>query len=131
MKSEHECKPLQLPKRTTVHCYRSLPLGNTNAAQAEPEHFVHNVYEEKSIQDTITYLHACCFSPVQDVWLKSIQNVHFATWPSLNVEKVRKYLPKSEAMVKCHMNHIHQHIRSTQPAVAEPTPEYELVKEDK
>jgi hypothetical protein len=30
------------------------------------EHYAHNVYEQKSIQYTITYLHACCFSPVQD-----------------------------------------------------------------
>jgi hypothetical protein len=95
-----------------------IPLGNTKTAQAAPEHFVHNVYEQKSIQDTITYLHACCFSPVQDTWLKSIQYVHFTTWPSLTVENVRKYLPKSDTMVKGHMNQIRQHIRSTQPAVA-------------
>jgi hypothetical protein len=30
------------------------------------EHSAHNVYEQKSIQATITYLHACCFSPVTD-----------------------------------------------------------------
>jgi hypothetical protein len=47
------------------------------------------------------------------------------------VENVRKYLPKYDAMVKGHINQIRQHIRSTQPAVAEPTPESELVQEDK
>jgi hypothetical protein len=60
---------------------------------------------------------------VQDTWLKAIQNGHFSTWPSMTVENVRKYLPRSDAMVKGHMNQIRQHIRSTQPAVAEPTPE--------
>jgi hypothetical protein len=30
------------------------PLDNTNSAQAAPEHCVHNVYEQKSIKDTIT-----------------------------------------------------------------------------
>jgi hypothetical protein len=49
-----------------------VPLWNTNSAQAAPEHFVHNVYEQKSIQDTITYLHECCFIPVHDTRLKSI-----------------------------------------------------------
>jgi hypothetical protein len=34
-----------------------IPLGNNNSAQAAPEHDIHNVYEQKSIQDTITYLH--------------------------------------------------------------------------
>jgi hypothetical protein len=108
-----------------------VPLGNINSAQAAPEHSVHNVYEQKYTHDTITYLHAFCFSPVQDTWLKSIQNGHFATWPSLTVENVCKYLPKYDAMVKGHTNQIRQHIRSTQPAVADPTPESELVQEDK
>jgi hypothetical protein len=47
------------------------------------------------------------------------------------VDNVRKYLPKSDTMVKGYMNQIRQHIRSTQPAVAEPTPESEMVQEDK
>jgi hypothetical protein len=56
-----------------------VPVGNTTSAQAGPEHCVHNVYEQTSIKDTITYLHACCLSAVQDTWLKAIQNGHFAT----------------------------------------------------
>jgi hypothetical protein len=99
------------------------PLGNTTSAQAAPEHCVHNVYEQKYIKDTITYVHACCFSPVQDTWLKAIKNGHFATWPSVTVDNARTYLPKSDTMVKGHMNHIRQSIWSTQPDVAEPTPE--------
>jgi hypothetical protein len=39
-----------------------------------PPHTARNVYEQKSVQDTIAYLHACCFSPVQDTWIKSIAN---------------------------------------------------------
>jgi hypothetical protein len=64
----------------------------------------HNVYAQKSIQATIKYLHACCFSPVTDTWLKAIQNGHFATWPSVTVENVRKYLPKYDATSKGHIN---------------------------
>jgi hypothetical protein len=108
-----------------------VPLGNTDSAQAAPEHCLHNVYEQKSIKDTITYLHACCFSPMQETWLEAIQNGHFATWPSVTVESVRKYLPKSDAMLKGHMNQIQHNISSTQPAVAKPTPESEMVQEDK
>jgi hypothetical protein len=79
------------------------------------EHSAHNVYEQKSIQDTITYLHACCFSPITDTLIKSIQNGHFATWPSVTVDNVSKYLLKSDATAKGHMNQIRQNIRSTQP----------------
>jgi hypothetical protein len=68
---------------------------------------------------------------VQDTWLKFIQNGNFATWPSATVENVRRYLPKYDAMVKGHINQIHQNTRSTKPAVAEPTPKSELVQEEK
>jgi hypothetical protein len=47
------------------------------------------------------------------------------------VEDVRKYLPKSDATAKVHMNQILQNIRSTQPAVVEHTPELDMVQEDK
>jgi hypothetical protein len=100
-----------------------VPLETTIPLHIAPEHHAHNVYEQKSIQDTITYLHAFCFSPVQDTWLKAIQNGHFATWPSITVENARTYLPISDARAKGHMNQIRQNIRSTRPAVVEPTPE--------
>jgi hypothetical protein len=103
-----------------------VPLENSILLQGAPEHYVQNVYEQKSIQDTITYLHACCFSPVQDTWLKAIQNGLFSTWQFVTVENVRKYLPKSDAAAKGHMNQIRQNIRSTQPA-----PESDIVQEDK
>jgi hypothetical protein len=103
------------------------PLENSITLQDAPGHYAHNVYEQKSIQYTITYLHACCFSPVQDTWIKAIQNGQFATWPSITVENVRKYLPKSDATAKGQMNQIRQNIRSTQPAVVEPAQESDMV----
>jgi hypothetical protein len=68
------------------------------------------------------YLHACSFSPVTDTWIKSIQNGHFATWPSVTVDNVRKYLLKSDATAKGHMNQIFQNIRSTQLVVEKTAP---------
>jgi hypothetical protein len=99
--------------------------------QLGPEYDAHNVYEQKSIQDNITYLHACCFILFQDTWLKAIQNGHFATWPSITVENVRKYIRKYDATAKGHMHQIRQNIRSTQPTVEQPSPETEMVQEDK
>jgi hypothetical protein len=108
-----------------------VPLGNSISTQAAPEYYAQNVYEQISIKDTITYLHAYCFSPVQDTWLKDIQNGHFATWPTVTVENVRKYLPKSDAIAKGHMNLIRHNIQSTQPAEVEPAPDSYMVQEDK
>jgi hypothetical protein len=107
------------------------PLENSISAQAAPGHYVQNVYEHESIKYTIIYLHICCFSSVQDTWLKAIQNGHFATWPSVTVENVREYLQKSDATAKYHMNQISKNIWSTQPAITEPTPESDMVQEDK
>jgi hypothetical protein len=107
------------------------PLESNLPLQLGGEHYAHNLYEQKSIQDTITYLHACCFSSVQDTWLKAIQNGHFATWPSITIENVRKYLPKYDATAKGHMNQIHQNIRSTQSTVEHTAPEIEIVQDDK
>jgi hypothetical protein len=108
-----------------------VPLYPAPPINVGQEHSDHNVYEQKSIQDTIPYLHACCFMPVSDMWLKSIQNGHFATWPSVTVENVRKYLFKSDATAKGHMNQIRQNIRSTRPVVEKTAPETDMIQEDK
>jgi hypothetical protein len=68
---------------------------------------------------------------VQDTWIKAIQNGNFAKWPSVTVENVHKYLPKSDATAKGHMNQIRQNIWPIQPAVVEPTPELDMVQDDK
>jgi hypothetical protein len=39
------------------------PLDPTPPLNVGQEHYAHNVYEKTSIQDTITYLHACCLAP--------------------------------------------------------------------
>jgi hypothetical protein len=115
-------------KESSLWC---VPLEPAPPLNVGKEHSAHNVYEHKSIQDTMTYLHACCFSPVTDTWIKSIQNGHFATWPSVTVDNVRKYLFKSDATSKGHMNKIRQNIRSTQPVVEKTAPEPDMIQEDK
>jgi hypothetical protein len=107
------------------------PLDPTSPLNIGQEHSAHNVYEQKSIQDSISYLHACCFSPITDTWIKSIQNGHVATWPSVTVANVRKYLFKFDATAKGHMNKIRQNIRSTQPVVEITAPETDMIEEDK
>jgi hypothetical protein len=99
------------------------PLEEPTPCKTLPQHTAHNVYDKKSIQDTISYLHACCFSPVQYTWIKDIEDGQFVTWPSLMVDNVHKYLLKYDTMVKCHVNQIRQHIRSTKTTLADPMPE--------
>jgi hypothetical protein len=54
----------------------------------------HRVYECTNKGDFVRFLHAAAFSPVQDTWLKAIRAGHFATWPGLAEDLVRKHLPK-------------------------------------
>jgi hypothetical protein len=71
------------------------------------------------------------FQPRDRHLAQSYPNGHFATWPSVTVANVRKYLSKSDATSKGHMNQIRQNIRSTQPAVEHPAPELDMVQEEK
>jgi hypothetical protein len=74
----------------------------------------HNVYKQRSISDTIAYLHAACFSPVKDTWISAIEAGNFTGWPALSPDSVHKYLNKADATVKGHMNQQRQNTRSTQ-----------------
>jgi hypothetical protein len=100
--------------------------GQPTSTISRPDE-ANNVYEKRSISDTIAYLHATCLSPVKDTWIKAIAVGNFSGWPGLSVNSVRKYLAKADANVKDHMNQKRQNTRSTQtraPATApalEPT----------
>jgi hypothetical protein len=87
----------------------SRPIGAPSSQNA-----ANNVYEKRSMEDTIAYLHAACFSPVKDTWLSDIEAGNFDGWPALSPDKVRRHLHKSDATVKGHMNHQYHNTRSTQ-----------------
>jgi hypothetical protein len=73
----------------------------------------HNVYKQRSISDTIAYLHAALFSPVKDTWISAIEAGNLAGWPALSPDSMRKYLNKADATVKGHMNQQRQNTWST------------------
>ncbi len=65
--------------------------------------YIHNVYELPSIVLTIRYLHAVVGFPVEETWLKAIQQGHYNSWPLINITNVAHYIPESEEMQKGHM----------------------------
>jgi hypothetical protein len=90
-----------------------VPLGDPKSGKSLPQHTAQNVYvKSPSKIQLLIYMH--------------VVSAPYKTWISLTEDNVRKYLPKSDAMVKCHMNQIRQHIRSTKTAVTEPTFEPEM-----
>jgi hypothetical protein len=73
-----------------------------------------------------------CFSPTLETWLLAISCGHFITWPGLTTANVRRYLPKSEATAKGHLDQQRKNLRSTKDkpfneveADFHPTPETE------
>jgi hypothetical protein len=79
------------------------------------QHHANSAYYTSTQTDLFSYLHAACGSPVPSIWIKAINNGHFATWPGLTAKLVREKLPKSIATVKGHLNRQRKNIRSTQP----------------
>jgi hypothetical protein len=71
----------------------------------------------------VRFLHAAAFSPVQETWLKAIWAGHFATWPGLTEDLVRKHLPKEIASVKVHLSQRRKNLRPTTTTVAMHAPE--------
>ena len=71
------------------------------------------------------YLHTVCFSPVVSTLVKAINTGKFKSWPGLTEYLVTKYLPKSQAEVKGHMQQQRKIIRSTKnqlPTLIAPDP---------
>ena len=86
-----------------------------NAVAASME--ANNVYDFTLKQEIVKYLHCAAGSPVPSTWCEAIDNNHYATWPGLTSQLVRKHLPKSIATTKGHMRQIRQNVRSTKPKV--------------
>jgi hypothetical protein len=76
---------------------------------------INSIYKISEVYDAIKYLHAATGSPVPSTFIKAIKAGNFTTWPTLTAENVNKYLEKSEAAVKGHLNQTRKNVRSTKP----------------
>ena len=96
--------PLQHTPPTSHSLHRPSPTASANSA-----------YHTTNLTDHVSFLHAACGYPVPSTWTQAIDRGHFATWPGLTSDIVRKHLPKSVATVKGHLHQHRQNIRSTHP----------------
>jgi hypothetical protein len=76
---------------------------------------INSIYVISKVYNAIQYLHAAAGSPFPSTFVKAIQAGNFTTWPTLTPEHVNKYLEKSEATVKGHLNQTRTNVRSTKP----------------
>ena len=89
-----------------------LPTSSTNLSTCPTANSVVNTSTKT---DLITFLHAAAFSPVPSTFIKAIKHGHFATWPGLTPDAVRKHLPKSLATTMGHLDQSRKNQRSTKP----------------
>jgi hypothetical protein len=81
------------------------------------DEIINNVYDISKVYDTIQYLHADSGSPVPSTFIKAIEAGNFTTWPTLTSQHVKKYLEKSKATIKGHMNQTRKNVRCAHPKV--------------
>jgi hypothetical protein len=107
----------------------SVPLATTDPPPAQPrapEHHLNATIESSTLAEQIQFLHAACFSPTPSTWIQAINKGHFASWPGLTADAVRKHLPKSMATAQGHLDQVRRNQQSTKPltpASAEPRPD--------
>ena len=65
------------------------------------------------LAETIQYIHQCLFSPTVDTFCKAIDNDQLICYPQITSAHVHKYLPKSTATAKGHLQQGRKHTRST------------------
>jgi hypothetical protein len=66
--------------------------------------------------EQLNFLHAALFSPVPSTLLHAIQRGHLTTWPGLTSHNVKRFLHKSIATVKGHLDQTRKNKRSTKTA---------------
>ena len=74
---------------------------------------VDSAINKHSAAERVAFLHACAGYPALSTWCKAIDAGHYATWPNLTSELVRKHPPQSKPMVKGHLDQQRQGIQST------------------
>jgi hypothetical protein len=124
---EHSCLVMRGLQDPTTNLW-TIPL-HPPAGQAPvgfhmyPPATAHSAYHTPNLVEHVKFLHASCGYPVPSTWIRAIDSGHFATWPGLTANLVRKHLPQSMATAQGHMHQQRQNIRTTQPPpqIAVPT----------
>ncbi|EEC46594.1 predicted protein [Phaeodactylum tricornutum CCAP 1055/1] len=73
----------------------------------------HALVPTTPLADRIAFVHASLFSPALSTWCQALDSGHLATFPDLSSRQVRKYPPRSPAMIKGHLDQQRANLRST------------------
>jgi len=72
-----------------------------------------SVYDLPSAEHAIKWMHAVCGYSVKSTWLRAIKAGNYVGWPMLTECNVSKYCPKTDEIIKGHMNQNQKNVQST------------------
>jgi hypothetical protein len=96
---KHDCLNLLYKVESTTTTWEHI---NAIMLQTIGREYIYTMYELPSIEPTIRYLHLAVGFPVEEMWLKAIQQGNDNSWPLINITNVAHYFPKSEETQKGH-----------------------------
>jgi hypothetical protein len=76
------------------------------------------VYDLKSTEQAIKWMHAVCGYKVKSTWLKAIKARNYVGWPMMNKGNVQKYYPETIETAKGHLNQTRKNVHSTKAKTA-------------
>ena len=109
---DHGCTATFEKTKVSIHNQRILVLeGHRNHDNGlwyvqlpSPHQICNTVYHVQTQVALAKFLHGACFSPTISTFLEAIKAGYLRTWPGLTVQLVNKWLPKSMATAKGHLD---------------------------
>jgi hypothetical protein len=75
-----------------------------------PDPIANYVYELRSTESLVHYLHKALFSQTKSSMLQAVKDGHLITWPGLTEDAINKHLKLTPATAMGHMNQRRQNI---------------------
>eukprot|EP00804_Cyclotella_cryptica_P017241 CCRYP_013143-RA/>CCRYP_013143-RA protein AED:0.47 eAED:0.43 QI:0/0/0/1/0/0/2/0/359 len=104
---KNKCNGLwYIPIQQTIH---NTPFTIYPDTATTKKHVNNSVYHTTTLAETIQYIHQCCFLPTIDTFCKALDNDQLIGFPPITSTQVCKYLPKSTATAKGHLQRVRKH----------------------
>ena len=109
---QSQCTKMQLSREQCPHSLRS-SLQLQCQPPAANKHQANSAYHQRPLPGLAAYLHACAGCIPPKMWICTINNGWFATWPGLTSKIIAKHLPKSIPTTMGRLHMTRKNVRST------------------
>ena len=78
-------------------------------------HQAHSVYDLRSKEESVKWMHAVCGYRVKYTWIKAIKVGNYVEWPMLTERNIARYYPVTKKIPKVHLNQSRKNVKPTEP----------------